>query len=563
MRAILCSLAMMVCGVMGGCKGDDGFGLDRDGGSGDSQCTEGETRCNGDMIEMCKDGVWKDWNDCVAAGETCATIEGEAQCVGSGGDADTDSDGDTDTDTDSDNDTDTDSDSDTDTDSDTDSDAGADSGADADTDSDADSDADSDSDSDSDSDTDADSDTDTDSDSDAGVCGCGKVRIGDIETPSFNTAVLNGLAAAPWQHGTPDAGPSACHSGTACWGTNLSGLYAASVNECVETLPLIDLTECNSNTVVQLEFRHWYDFEGGTTTIYDGANVEAWDGAQWNIIDPQGGYPVVNIAATSTSVNGQRGWSNSQLTWTPEVFFVGGYSNADFKIRFCVGTDTVEHAEGWFIDDIEISLYDGACNGCGGTLLFDEDLDSDNGGFGASTEWANPSWAWGPATSGPGACFGGGGSCWATGLGSNYNDSECACIETPEQNLPLLGCIPSDMIRLTFRHWYDFEWGTTGNTDYDGALVQAWNGAVWEEIAPVSGYPDLTIESNHTAAACSTFDGKAGYTSRGTELTWLSETFELVGFNNADFKVRFCMASDENTTVPGWYIDDVGIEVVP
>ncbi len=66
----------------------------------DGDCTEDATRCQGDMIEKCVDGLWQDWTDCAAQNKNCALVGGESTCIeDGGGDADTDIDADADTDT--------------------------------------------------------------------------------------------------------------------------------------------------------------------------------------------------------------------------------------------------------------------------------------------------------------------------------------------------------------------------------------------------------------------------------------------------------------------------------
>ncbi len=140
--------------------GDDDWSGDGEGwNEGETgACDDGQNHCMGDMIQQCGDRKWKDWDNCAAKNQTCTMIDGEAQCVGGGGDADTDSD--------------------TDTDSDSDADADGDSDADTDGDSDADSDGDSDADSDGDSDADTDTDGDSDTDTDAIVPDCTCTNVG-------------------------------------------------------------------------------------------------------------------------------------------------------------------------------------------------------------------------------------------------------------------------------------------------------------------------------------------------------------------------------------------------
>ncbi|MBN2495731.1 MAG: PPC domain-containing protein [Deltaproteobacteria bacterium] len=45
-------------------------------------CTDGETRCDGDVVQTCADGAWGDTQDCAATGQTCDDSGADAVCVG-------------------------------------------------------------------------------------------------------------------------------------------------------------------------------------------------------------------------------------------------------------------------------------------------------------------------------------------------------------------------------------------------------------------------------------------------------------------------------------------------
>ncbi|MBN2716303.1 MAG: hypothetical protein JXX14_10640 [Deltaproteobacteria bacterium] len=63
-------------------------------------CEDGSRQCNGDMLEMCTDGKWRDFDDCEIQSEVCTVLMGVYQCV-SRGDTDYHTDSRSDTDTDS------------------------------------------------------------------------------------------------------------------------------------------------------------------------------------------------------------------------------------------------------------------------------------------------------------------------------------------------------------------------------------------------------------------------------------------------------------------------------
>jgi len=130
MRALfLVTLALAWIGAYG-CGDDDDRGqpvggdADGDSDSDADGCSDGDTRCDEEMVQHCDAESWEDFDDCAAISEQCVTIQGVAECSEGGGDSDSDGDTDTDTDSDADGDSDGDADSDADSDSDSDTDTG-------------------------------------------------------------------------------------------------------------------------------------------------------------------------------------------------------------------------------------------------------------------------------------------------------------------------------------------------------------------------------------------------------------------------------------------------------
>ncbi|MBD3235870.1 MAG: T9SS type A sorting domain-containing protein [Candidatus Eisenbacteria bacterium] len=105
---------------------------------------------------------------------------------------------------------------------------------------------------------------------------------------------------------------------------------------------------------------------------------------------------------------------------------------------------------------------------------------------------------------------------------------------------------------LRFRHWMEAETsGAYPDYCYDGGLVEmSVDGAPWEQITPVGGYPYLVREGSTPGpfpAETPVYSGN---------IDWAAATFELVGYaGEARFRFRF--GSDGADTREGWYIDDV------
>ncbi len=108
----------------------------------------------------------------------------------------------------------------------------------------------------------------------------------------------------------------------------------------------------------------------------------------------------------------------------------------------------------------------------------------DNDGYLLSN---NPTgWEWGAPTSGPGVAYSGS-NVWATVLGGNYPNGSNFTLET---TIPV--GIVNTAYMLDFWHWYDIE------ASYDGGNVKVStdNGATWQLITPLTGYPGLANTSN-------------------------------------------------------------------
>jgi len=264
------------------------------------------------------------------------------------GDPSSDGDSDTDTDIDTDTDMDTDTDSDTDTDADTDTD--------------------------SDTDTDADTDTDTDTDADGdGDCSSGTIVFqSDFESGNggFSAGTWNG-SANTWAHGNASSGPNACHSGTGCWATNLSGNYQSC--EDSYTGRGIDLSACSGTSdTVYLVFWHWYRFEeyddGCDITYYDGYTIRlSGNGSSW--FQPEsssfvsGAYNTSAIEAgdcsPSITIHTLPGYEDTNSSWEKVVVPIpASMLNADFELRFSAGTDSDGNEAGAYIDDVCIAAGD-------------------------------------------------------------------------------------------------------------------------------------------------------------------------------------------------------------
>jgi hypothetical protein len=164
----------------------------------------------------------------------------------------------------------------------------------------------------------------------------GNVWVGasiDFETPSdhqFST-YANDNMPSEWEHGVPTYGPTAAHSGSQCWGTNLSGNYSADREYYLLSQPYQI-----SKSDVYVQFSHWFDFFAPYSSI--NADFE---------------YKVNNSRWQNLYSVDIRQTFNSKNKWEEVLSSIGGLNIGDvIQFRWSFKTDRwIDPAAGWYIDD--------------------------------------------------------------------------------------------------------------------------------------------------------------------------------------------------------------------
>lgn len=120
--------------------------------------------------------------------------------------------------------------------------------------------------------------------------------------------------------------------GNRCWGTDLQSTYAPNANAYLQT-PLINLT--GVNVPVYLEYWDWCLLE----TFYDKCTVEVVDQNDdfLGFIDPETG---------------------GDYDWTHRAYDISAFSGQPIKIRFRLISDSTLQRDGWFIDDVKVTIGD-------------------------------------------------------------------------------------------------------------------------------------------------------------------------------------------------------------
>ncbi len=163
----------------------------------------------------------------------------------------------------------------------------------------------------------------------------------------------------------------------------------------------------------------------------------------------------------------------------------------------------------------------------------------------------NSDWQWGAPSSGPGIAFSGE-NLWGTNLSGNYKNNSNSKLDSPPINLKAVS-----QARLTFWQWYKMEYSE--NTFWDGGNVEiAVDDSDFVLIYPQDGY-DGTI--NNAANVLDKQPVFGGPETNGDH--WQKEVFDLTPFVRHSVKIRFHFGSDSYVTAPGWYIDNVNIELTP
>ncbi len=149
-------------------------------------------------------------------------------------------------------------------------------------------------------------------------------------------------------------------------------------------------------------------------------------------------------------------------------------------------------------------------------------------------------WEWGtPSSYGPGGAHWGE-NCWATNLDGSYGSNGNSPLYSRVYNL-----VEATSASISFYHYYDTQTGRDGGN----VKISTDNGASWALITPDGGYPSSSMYWN----------GEAGYS--GASDGWEIATFDLNSYIGEQVEFKFSFGSDGSVTGPGWYIDDVFLEL--
>ena len=165
-----------------------------------------------------------------------------------------------------------------------------------------------------------------------------------------NVLLYNPEIETPWEVGNPAYGDiTNAHSGSSCWGTNLTNNYVPSSTSSI-TSPSFDFSTGTTNE--ELSFWHTHDFynteAGGIVEI-------STDNSTWIKIDPITGNTWYSASNAFGGANAFTG--DTYRDWYQSSFDLSSFSgNSDVRVRFSFqSTNITTCHEGWYIDDVVIT----------------------------------------------------------------------------------------------------------------------------------------------------------------------------------------------------------------
>ncbi|AKU89651.1 choice-of-anchor J domain-containing protein [Vulgatibacter incomptus] len=171
---------------------------------------------------------------------------------------------------------------------------------------------------------------------------------GLLFTDGFEPCTAGWDLRGDWQCGTPtQVGPAACHGGTSCIGTNLSGNYNKNQSYATTTAdsPWIDLDQTAEPRLV---FWAWVNTQGPTNAGFNVAvSTDGRTFSQLTAVSP----------AYSATVNGQQAWSGdmSALGWRRFDADLSAFAGEQVRIRFAFGSDSSSSTRtGVYLDDVQV-----------------------------------------------------------------------------------------------------------------------------------------------------------------------------------------------------------------
>ena len=341
---------------------------------------------------------------------------------------------------------------------------------------------------------------------------------------------------------TPPAGPWTYNAGKGTWSANGGeGVVFSKLDS-----PTMTVTVPGS---VVLTLNHRYSFEFDGTTRWDAGQIRlSVNGGPYNPVDATNftanGYKTDKVIGGNNIMNNQYAFNDTSDGWAGGTFIqsivtLGNFSPGDqLSLQFAGGWDegTVNPAPNWEIDKLVVAE--------GVVPLYSEDFVANDGGF-TVINTNNPAGPW---------VYNAGRGTWSADGGEGIVAS---LLSSPDITVSKDG-----FVRLTFRHRYNFEDGTT---EWDGGEVRvSMNGSPYVLVPPenfsTNGYAPGLFVGNGFIKGLPGFNGQsADYTN-----SFIKSVAALGAFHAGDMlSVQFAGSWDDGFIMPpppNWEIDSLSLE---
>ena len=205
--------------------------------------------------------------------------------------------------------------------------------------------------------------------------------------------------------------------------------------------------------------------------------------------------------------------------------------------------------------------------GAGGLSIYDGFEDSPAlppGGWSTSNQPGQTGWEFGAVcsnyTGGP-SSFPSASLGFGTNLCGTYDSSSDNSLISPNYYVPL-----GASARFVWKHWMCSEDGWDG-----GALYVSVNGGTWNQAyvnyANGSNWYDGTITYTTGFTGMDVWDGRhhvtssGGFSCTGATIPWVDMAYDVSNLSGNNVSFKFRQISDSAVQEPGWYVDDIGLEV--
>lgn len=315
-----------------------------------------------------------------------------------------------------------------------------------------------------------------------------------------------------WAWGEIKSGPRIGHSGINGIATNLNGRYTRYEDGWAMS-PILDFSGYTDKAIL-IEWWDWL-FTENKDELDDAGSVEVTsDGENWTVV-----WGPFSRWGTQ--------YEKQQIVLGSE------YLTENFQFRFYFVSDGSIHRDGWYVDDIGISIVDVPSDPIHVvTYHFDQETEAPwtkgQTGTGAN------SWAQGAPTGEPPAIheMPSSPNVWATNLGGFYNNNEVSFITSPIIDL--------------------------SQHENKGILLEYWDWLQTESETQVRDNASIWASSD----GGETFDLVSGLITRWDPTSEGYKRRELVidpEYATEGFALRFQFTSDYSSALYGWYIDDVSL----